>query len=301
MNFHTDNKDNLPKWYVYELRDPDTLDVFYVGKGSDHRVESHVADPLNRKGLKIAELQRIGKKPLRIIVGRFEDERQAFAVEAVLIKWIYGKGRLTNIVQGHRHKFIRPRDQLDSNEFTSIEGVDIPTKDRTSLMELIEYEKTIQDLQIKRPVLADAIENVTDYMVELVLRMKRDFVLRYRATKTRLSFFIFPADKSFDLAKKAPGEPICRIFFKSAFCTNGTLHISFNRDKDLPFIDELSDFHYTKFGGSDGAVDLGKVDLIVLRPDQWQLSSQRIKALLEGSLQRLGYVEHQEGSPNYRM
>jgi hypothetical protein len=38
--------------YVYELRDPDTLEVFYVGKGSDRRLEAHKPD--NEANIKIS-------------------------------------------------------------------------------------------------------------------------------------------------------------------------------------------------------------------------------------------------------
>ena len=210
MDAKNSRQAELWKWYVYELRDPDTLDVFYVGKGCDHRLESHDANDTSEKGLRIFEIQRRGKEPKRVIIGRFEDERQAFAVEATLIKWVYGKNALTNAVQGHGHKFIRPKVQLEEKTFSSIEGVDIPIKAGSSFMELLEFNRALDRLRERTPKLAEAIGDFTEYLIEFVSTNFKDVSFAYRSTKTRISFFLGPPNAQMDLSKKLPGTPICR-------------------------------------------------------------------------------------------
>lgn len=107
----------LLPFYVYELSDPDTGKVFYVGKGQNKRILAHGQDleddvpegdaqesPKNRR---IREIQGRGKDVRRTIIGRYESESEAFAVESTLIKWVYGFENLTNKVHGHRSDSIR--------------------------------------------------------------------------------------------------------------------------------------------------------------------------------------------------
>ena len=52
------------KFYVYLLSDPDTGEIFYVGKGKGNRVFSHLNDNSdNDKVKKIKEIQSKGKNP----------------------------------------------------------------------------------------------------------------------------------------------------------------------------------------------------------------------------------------------
>lgn len=53
--FDEKTKEKL-KYYVYLLIDPDTNEPFYVGKGKDDRVFSHINIILKRKSLHIERI-----------------------------------------------------------------------------------------------------------------------------------------------------------------------------------------------------------------------------------------------------
>lgn len=123
-----ENNIELLPYYVYELRDPRTTEVFYVGKGTKDRVYVHSEEEENAKGARIREIKNSGYTELRLIIGRFRTEEEAFAVETVSIKWHYGFDNLTNKVHGHRHRFIRPFQQKTSGTYLEIPGIDVPRK-----------------------------------------------------------------------------------------------------------------------------------------------------------------------------
>ena len=125
--------------YVYELRDPRNNAVFYVGKGTRNRVDAHdicdideaddaqgglVSSP---KEEQIRSIKRVlPDGPLRVIIGRYESSAEAFAVETMLIKWVYGIEQLTNLVHGHRHRSTRPHAQQAKwrDGYSHIDGID---------------------------------------------------------------------------------------------------------------------------------------------------------------------------------
>lgn len=127
--------------YVYVLMDPDSKNVFYVGKGMGQRMYSHKTevekivnltsfsqddgslsqDDLTHKQKKLREILANGKEPIELVVGRYETEIEAFSVEATLIGWVYGFDDLTNLNHGHGGKLIRPKDIHQE-----IPGIDIP-------------------------------------------------------------------------------------------------------------------------------------------------------------------------------
>ena len=123
-----ENRLELLPYYVYELRDPRTNEVFYVGKGTKDRLDAHSAEEENAKAARIQQVEQSGREVLRIIVGRFRTEEEALAVEAVSIKWTYGFANLTNRVHGHRHRFVRPYEQKATAIYTQIPGIDRPRK-----------------------------------------------------------------------------------------------------------------------------------------------------------------------------
>lgn len=112
----------LLKYFVYELRDPKGNSVFYVGKGTARRAEEHEKEALksedgeSKKTDKIIEIKSRsdeGENKVRIvIIGRYDSEEKAYAVESTLIKWVYGFDNLTNKVMGHNHNSIRSRGEL---------------------------------------------------------------------------------------------------------------------------------------------------------------------------------------------
>jgi hypothetical protein len=118
----------LKPYYVYELIDPFNNQVFYVGKGTSNRVLNHNSLENNEKGKRIKFIEDQGGKHIQLIVGRFDTEIEAFAVEATLIRWIYSIDNLTNIKNGHRYFFIRDFYEKANATYSTIEGIDLPRK-----------------------------------------------------------------------------------------------------------------------------------------------------------------------------
>jgi hypothetical protein len=121
---------NLKPHYVYELVDPRDGEVFYVGKGVGERALHHELEARNKlietnKTNRIRDIEKNSERVTVRVIGRFETEEQAFAVEATLIHWIYGLNNLTNIQGGHGGSSIRA-----FGEFGEIEGIDIPRRSR---------------------------------------------------------------------------------------------------------------------------------------------------------------------------
>lgn len=104
-------EENL-KNYVYLLRDPQNMKVFYVGKGRGMRVYSHLIDAEFAKvnelknSKKLHTIDKIHKAKKEVIVEILRhglDEYQALEVECATID-LLGLKNLTNKIQGHDHK-----------------------------------------------------------------------------------------------------------------------------------------------------------------------------------------------------
>lgn len=89
------------KYYVYIYSDPDTKEIFYVGKGKGNRLYSHLFDTLESEKVKrINAIRERGKEPqIELLVHGIEDEETAFKVEAAAID-LLGKEFLTNKSRG---------------------------------------------------------------------------------------------------------------------------------------------------------------------------------------------------------
>lgn len=92
-------------YYVYLLRDPETHEVFYVGKGIGNRIFAHInaanADPLQTPKLeRIRAIHARGQEVLHTIQRHGLTEKEAFEVEAALID-LFGLTDLTNLVGGY--------------------------------------------------------------------------------------------------------------------------------------------------------------------------------------------------------
>lgn len=89
------------KYYVYIYSDPDTGEIFYVGKGIGNRVFSHLSDTADTaKSRIIKRMLENGQEPkIEILIHGLDDEHTALKVEAAIID-LLGKEKLTNKVRG---------------------------------------------------------------------------------------------------------------------------------------------------------------------------------------------------------
>lgn len=88
-------------YYVYTYSDPETNEVFYVGKGRANRVFDHLTDESESKKVeKIKQLQARKLKPKIELLAHGLDEETAFKIEAAAIDLI-GLSKLTNAQAGH--------------------------------------------------------------------------------------------------------------------------------------------------------------------------------------------------------
>lgn len=110
-------------YFVYVLRDPSQADhenggVFYVGEGQGQRPNDHFNEPHDLDSAKAIRLRELRKKysesDIVRIVARVEKKSTALLIEALLIKFLYGRTSLTNQRDGHRSENIRPFGSLQS-------------------------------------------------------------------------------------------------------------------------------------------------------------------------------------------
>ena len=93
------------QYYVYLLKDPESGQVFYVGKGVGDRIFAHLNHALRspRASDKLDKIRAIQEKGLTVqhIIHRHGlTEKEAFEVESALIDFI-GLDELTNMVRGY--------------------------------------------------------------------------------------------------------------------------------------------------------------------------------------------------------
>lgn len=116
----------MKNYYVYVLLDSRDDQVFYVGKGTGERACQHEieakGDYTNAKIEKIREIQNSKSNVIIRVIGRYETESEAFAVESTLIHWVYGYDNLTNMQSGHGNDTIREKGNKGE-----IKGIDIFT------------------------------------------------------------------------------------------------------------------------------------------------------------------------------
>ena len=100
------------KSYVYVYIDPRNGEPFYIGKGKENRLFSHLYDLSDtEKAPKIAEIRDSGYEPQIDILRYGLTDSEATLVEAAAIDLI-GKQKLTNRVAGyHDHSFGRITSQ----------------------------------------------------------------------------------------------------------------------------------------------------------------------------------------------
>jgi len=175
------NKDHsLGRYYVYVLRDPQTNEVFYVGKGTGNRIMNHFEEALgsNNQVKNVLRLKRIyelvkkGFKPSDIgrIIARINEEDHAFAIEALFVKFVYGMNLLTNIQPGHHSGFFRAKDDWEKRigfdlPFIINPGARVGRQEKLDLMigegldiPLMEVKRALTSLNFDSPKILDASE-----------------------------------------------------------------------------------------------------------------------------------------------
>jgi len=93
-------------YYVYLYIDPETKEVFYVGKGRGNRALSHV-DGNGKKPHDdvIRRLRKQGLEPrVELLIHGLKDEKMALAVEMAAID-LLGVESLSNLVHGHHSEW----------------------------------------------------------------------------------------------------------------------------------------------------------------------------------------------------
>ena len=124
MSNESDNTDEqvepLKEYYVYALFDKANNKVFYVGKGKGQRCFHHEREA-DRSDLETEKIEMIRKLKARdslgvIILSRHDSQVEAYAVESVLIKWVYGKDNLTNQKYGEKSDYVRSYDNFKSGQ-----------------------------------------------------------------------------------------------------------------------------------------------------------------------------------------
>ncbi len=120
----------LKQYYVYILIDPCDNKVFYVGMGQGRRGNQHLQDALKEQGndestwsekiRRILAIKKAGSEPRTVVVARFDTPEEAFAVESVFIKWVYGIAQLTNKIHGHGQDYIRQQGDFKNNPYLDI-------------------------------------------------------------------------------------------------------------------------------------------------------------------------------------
>lgn len=115
-NFLNTTKPNIfGIYYVYVLRNPESQQIFYVGKGKGNRLADHFLKSKKDEGSDIERLDQIrqltqnGHRPKDIgrIIARVEHEDTAFMIESFYIKFVVGLNNLTNIQPGHHFSNFR--------------------------------------------------------------------------------------------------------------------------------------------------------------------------------------------------
>ncbi len=189
-------------FYVYELYDESSKKVFYIGKGQFDRAHHHTKESMTKddfdvtsaKDIKIREIEESGKKVGCRIVQRLKTEDEAFAVEAVLIHWVYGlrgeckDSTLCNLAPGHRSEMVRPKKSAfekhkidDQLSFTYSDNADSKAQRRG----LKDYCKRV-DSFLRKNNLQSYVEKQKAGVYQVVVEMKPYKICLINGTKPEI-------------------------------------------------------------------------------------------------------------------
>lgn len=106
-------------YYVYVYIDPRNYEEFYYGKGKGNRKDAHLSDESDsEKAKRIAEIKKVGLRPIIRVLVKDLTEKEAFLIEKTLI-WKLGK-TLTNKSTGHFAEKFRPHNTM----YRELQGFD---------------------------------------------------------------------------------------------------------------------------------------------------------------------------------
>ena len=143
------------KTYVYRLIDPRNGETFYIGKGKDNRVFSHIReeqgpedDDLDNKIKRIREIRLAGFEVAHVIHRHGMDDKTALEVEAALIDAYPG---LTNIVGG-----------AGSNDYGTMHAREIISQYSADAAEFQEEDKVLL-INVNRSAAETSLYEATRY------------------------------------------------------------------------------------------------------------------------------------------
>lgn len=117
-------------WFVYELIDPRSKAVFYIGKTATPRgrLSQHKSDRTSAAYPRIREIRQAGHEVEMYCIGRFNTEAEAFDYEGYLIR------KTPNLVNraGYMHPtgpFVRPRLAVEELVYTSEHNQPFPDEE----------------------------------------------------------------------------------------------------------------------------------------------------------------------------
>ncbi|MEI7974323.1 MAG: GIY-YIG nuclease family protein [Bdellovibrio sp.] len=250
-----DNEPLLP-FYVYVLAHPTDKKVFYVGKGQEERLYQHwnevnrtLRNELPPDGPKQAFLRRLadeGLTPLQKIIGRYNLESEAFAVEATLINWMYGYDNLSNQKRGKGAHLIRPQGNFDE-----LLNIDVPRPDRIDNgMLLVHLENFFQAKTPQRVFITDFSRFVFNTVENILSNShpekmtEANLIPVPRPSKSRITHFLDDSKNPFPREKvKLP-----KVIFRNRLDGNTSkshLHIEITKSKKSSFESIFSTLNLT--------------------------------------------------------
>lgn len=234
----------LREFYVYALIDPRHGSIFYVGKGKRERVLHHAGQVVitdafkdcddgevnsnsdqsrTEKEQRIAEIKIAGLDVIERVLARFNTKDEAFAVESVLIHWVYGRkqegGKLANIQAGHNHNHVRRKGNLDqceyldvvkqmrsepgvygSAELKKLQDNQIPT----IAVETVEQLRASLPMRLRHLTISDPIVIDSGRWVGADVHMDEpDVILRLQFSPKKITTNLRPADEGKKAGRKA--------------------------------------------------------------------------------------------------